>query len=133
MSPKRSVASVFIHGLAKKPPPDKLKEIWLWGLSRDNPRPDVFAPPNVGVNLSDRGVPQRSNYYADVFYGIDYETDFDSYYELEQGLEIAADGVAGIEPGLPLAEGVTPRERRFLEGFEAKMKHCSLTRTPICR
>ena len=75
MPQKRPVATVFIHGLAKKPPVEKLKEIWLWGLSRDNPMPNVFAPPNTGINLSAKGVPQLFNYYADVFYGVDYETD----------------------------------------------------------
>jgi hypothetical protein len=121
MPPKRRVAAVFIHGLAKKPPPEKLQEIWLWGLSIDNPRPDVFPPPNVGIDLLAKGVPNAFNYYADVFYGEGYETDFQSYYESDQQLE-KADGVAEIEPGLPLPEGVTPRERRFVENFEAKMR-----------
>ena len=49
MPPKRAFAVVFIHGLAKKPPPEKLKEIWLWGLSRDNPMPSVFSAPNAGL------------------------------------------------------------------------------------
>ena len=46
MPAKRAAAVVFIHGLAKKPPVDKLREIWLWGLTRDNPMPTVFLPPN---------------------------------------------------------------------------------------
>jgi hypothetical protein len=121
MPPKRRVAVVFVHGLAKKPAPEKLKEIWLWGLGIDNPRPNVFAPPNPGINLVDKGVPQRFNYYADVFYGESYETDLKSYYESDQQLE-QADGVAEIEADLPLPDGVTPRERRFLENFERKMK-----------
>ena len=25
---------IFVHGLAKKPPPGKLEEIWRWGLGR---------------------------------------------------------------------------------------------------
>jgi hypothetical protein len=121
MPPKRRVAAVFIHGLAKKPPIQKLREIWLWGLGVDNPRPNVFSPPNAGIDLLARGVPSTFNYYADVFYGEDHETDFQSYYEADEQLE-KADGVAGIEPGLPLPRGVTPRERRFLENLEAKMR-----------
>jgi hypothetical protein len=121
MPPKRRTAAIFIHGLARKPPPEKLKEIWLWGLGLHNPRPDVFAPPNAGIDLLARAVPHRFNYYADVFYGTDYETDFKSYYEADEQLE-RADGVAGVEPGLPLPKGVTPRELRFLAQFEAKMK-----------
>ena len=46
----KPVGVVFIHGLAKKPSPEKLEEIWLDGLGRDNPRPDCFAAPNPGVN-----------------------------------------------------------------------------------
>ena len=62
-------ATIFIHGLAKKPAPDKLREIWLWGITRDNPNPAVFAPPNRGINLGSQGIPSFFNYYADVFYG----------------------------------------------------------------
>ena len=34
---KRDYAIVFVHGLAKKPPSEKLEEIWRWGLSRPDP------------------------------------------------------------------------------------------------
>ena len=121
MPPKRRAAAVFVHGLAKKPPLEKLKEIWLWGLSIGNPRPDVFPDSKVGINLVDDGVPHFFNYYADVFYADDYETDFQSYYESDQQLE-KADGVAEIEPGLPQPKGVTPREQEFLRNVEAKMR-----------
>jgi hypothetical protein len=121
MPAKRPYATVFIHGLAKKPPPDKLKEIWLWGLSRDNPMPTVFVAPNPGIDLSTQGVPTRFNYYADVFYGIDYTTDFASYYEMDQTAEIATEGLDRIEGDLDLPKPVTPRERAFLRNFEAKL------------
>jgi hypothetical protein len=121
MPPKRRVAAVFVHGLARKPPLEKLKEIWLWGLSIENPRPDVFPDSKVGIDLTVDGVPHFFNYYADVFYADDYETDFRSYYESDTQLE-KADGVADIEPGLPRPKGVTPREREFIENFEAKMR-----------
>jgi hypothetical protein len=121
MPPKRRAAAVFVHGLAKKPPLEKLKEIWLWGLSIANPRPDVFPDSKVGIDLLVDGVPHFFNYYADVFYADDYETDFQSYYESDQQLE-KADGVAGIEPGLALPEGVTPRELEFLDNFEDKLR-----------
>ena len=131
MPQKRPVAVVFIHGLAKKPPVEKLKEIWLWGLSRDNPMPDVFAPPNNGVNLSAKGVPQIFNYYADVFYGVDCETDINSYYEANADLETSADGVNDIESGIYLPHGVTPRERTFLRNFQAKMEaSAAMTASP---
>jgi hypothetical protein len=121
MPPKRPVAAVFIHGLAKKPPPAKLQEIWLWGLGRDNPMPTVFAPPNAGIDLGTRGVPQLFNYYADVFYGTDYEMEFDSYYEANEAAEIDAEGLNRVEPELQLPQPVTPRERAFLRNFEAKL------------
>jgi len=121
MASKHPFAVVFIHGLAKKPAPDKLKEIWLWGLGRDNPMPSVFSPPNGGIDLSTKGVPQRFNYYADVFYGTDYETEVDSYYEANDEKEIAAEGLDQIEGDLRLPKPVTPRERAFLRDFEAKL------------
>src|SRR6267378_6013638 len=74
-SMQRPYAALFIHGLAKKPAPDKLREIWLWGITRDNPNPSVFAAPNRGINLGSQGVAAFFNYYADVFYGTDYETE----------------------------------------------------------
>lgn len=122
MPARQDVAIVFIHGLAKKPAPDKLKEIWLWGLGRDNPMPSVFAPPNTGLKLADEGVPHTFNYYADVFYGEDYETDVRSYYEQNEALEIAQEGLDGIEPALPLPVPQTAREAAFLAGFEAKLQ-----------
>ncbi len=129
MASKHPFAVVFIHGLAKKPAPDKLKEIWLWGLGRDNPMPSVFSPPNGGIDLSTKGVPQRFNYYADVFYGTDYETEVDSYYEANDEKEIAAEGLDQIEGDLRLPKPVTPRERAFLRDFEAKLAvNLALTR-----
>src|SRR3972149_11915669 len=92
MPSKSAVSAVFVHGLAKNPAPDKLKEIWLWGLSRDNPRPDVFAPPNKGIRLDLERTEPFFCYYADVFYGTDYEKDLDGYYELQtQEAELAAE------------------------------------------
>ena len=80
MPAKKQYAIVFIHGLAKKPSPEKLEEIWRWGIERPDPNADAFPNPNPGINLSDEGVPCLFNYYADVFYGTDFETEFGSYY-----------------------------------------------------
>jgi hypothetical protein len=124
MPPKRPAAVVFVHGLAKKPSPEKLREIWLDGLKRGNPHPDVFAPPNRGIDLLTENVPPRFTYYADVFYGEDYETEFDSYYEsaVGEGQAIQAEGLHELEPGLQLPKAVTPREAAFLRDFEAKLQ-----------
>lgn len=111
------VAVVFIHGLAKKPHPDKLTELWLWGLGRDNPQPDVFAPPNAGIALGTLGIPHHFNYYADVFYGTDYETDLDGYYEASIA-ELETEGLHALEASLDMPKPVTPREAEFLIAFE---------------
>lgn len=124
MPARSSASAVFVHGLAKKPPLEKLKELWRWGLKRDDPRPDVFRPPNKGIDLDVLRVPQFFNYYADVYYGEDYETEFDSYYEAAPGErnEIKAEALDRIEPELPLPQGVTPRERRFIRNVEEKLR-----------
>jgi hypothetical protein len=126
----KSYSAVFIHGLAKKPSPDKLKEIWLWGLSRENPQPNVFAPPNRGVNLINKGVPHFFNYYADVFYGTDYETDLDSYYEMTEELEALTVQQLDTVDDVQLPQSVTPREHAFLRNFEAKLSSNLLLTSP---
>lgn len=124
-------ATIFIHGLAKKPAPDKLREIWLWGITRDNPSPAVFAPPNRGINLGSQGIPSFFSYYADVFYGTDYETELQSYYEADDELAILdGEHLNRIEPGLKLPQAVTPRERAFLRNFEGKLSASAVLTTP---
>ncbi|WP_264312853.1 hypothetical protein [Pseudomonas putida] len=121
MSAKRPFAVVFIHGLARKPAPEKLLELWQWGLSRGNPMPSVFAPPNEGLDLAGAGVPHALNYYADVFYGTDYEVDLASYEEGNIDLELQAESLDPAGEELPLPTPKTPREVAFLEGFQAKL------------
>lgn len=70
---------VFVHGLAKKPPPDKLEELWLWGLDVDNPKPEVFGYDNPGIGTAARARVSVA-YWADIFY-TDFETDLRGYYE----------------------------------------------------
>jgi hypothetical protein len=128
---QRPYAAVFIHGLAKKPAPDKLREIWLWGITRDNPNPSVFAAPNRGINLGSQGVAALFNYYADVFYGTDYETELQSYYEADDELEVlSGEHLDRIEPGLKLPNAVTPRERAFVRNFEEKLGASAALATP---
>ena len=106
MPPKRRCAIVFIHGLARKPPEDKLLELWHMGLDRDKPRPPMFDSP--GLKISTKAV-TALNYYADVFYGKDYETDIQSYYEGDSGSEAELAATAS-EPGPPLPPTVTAEE-----------------------
>jgi len=123
MPAKRATAAVFIHGLARKPPPIELIKIWQRGLSRGNPRPDVFpAPPNQHLDLQAAGVPHAVNYYADVFYGTDYDTDYSSYEEGDNDFEIAAEGLDQLETGLALPGPVTPRELTFIRRFETRLQ-----------
>jgi hypothetical protein len=113
---------VFVHGLAKKPAPEKLQEIWLWALGRDNPMPTVFAAPNNGINLDNAGARPYFNYYADVFYGEDYETDLASYYESSDGeKEISGEVTDTASNRLSEDDPTTPRERAFLAAFEMRL------------
>ncbi|MBB6091334.1 hypothetical protein HNQ60_000180 [Povalibacter uvarum] len=129
--PEKERAVVFVHGLAKKPAPDKLLELWLMGISRDNPRPDVFDAPNKGINLLSYGVPHVFNYYADVFYGEEYETDFTSYFEAEGNAdaEIAADHLDDPAP-ITVPSPANPEEQRFLENFQAKLRETVTEKPP---
>jgi pimeloyl-ACP methyl ester carboxylesterase len=120
--PQKPVAVVFVHGLARKPAPERLRDLWLEGLARGNPRPDVFAAPNEGLPLSTQGVPTSFSYYADVFYGTDYETDFASYYESDTEADaIAAERLDVVEGALGASAPETPRERAFVRKLEAKL------------
>jgi hypothetical protein len=122
-------AVVFVHGLAKKPPPDKHEEIWRWGLSRPDPNSDVFPNPNPGIDLHVEGVPAVFNYYADVFYGEDYDRELDSYYEAENAV-VQFDNLEQVAGELTSPQPATERERRFLAEFERKMKEQPTPPTP---
>lgn len=125
----KKYAIIFIHGLAKKPPPDKLAEIWRWGLSRSDPNNIVFPNPNPGIDLNDEGVPSFFNYYADVFYGDEYETEFDSYYEAENTV-VQLDNLDEVVGDLTAPQPTSERERRFLAEFERKMQAQPTPPTP---
>lgn len=117
----RKYAVVFVHGLAKKPPLKKLDEIWRWGLERSN-TPSPFDGNNPGINLNTKGVPALFNYYADVFYGDEYETTFDSYYESESNAVIKEENLKKVAGDLVAPVPATSQERNFLEEFERKMQ-----------
>jgi hypothetical protein len=125
MPPSKAAAVVFVHGLAKKPAPEKLKELWLLALSRDNPRPETFPPPNKGVHLGNAGVPQLFNYYADVFYGTDYDTDVSSYFESDL-FELESEVMGDLQHDQLAAAPTTPREIAFVAKFEAKLMASSV-------
>jgi hypothetical protein len=113
---KKKVGVVYVHGLAQKPQKEILKRIWAEALSRGNPNPETFLPPNEGVDLDGNGVPYELVYYADVFYGTNYQTDLTSYYEAASGSELAKADGAGSEPP-PGAYS----ESAFAKSVEAKL------------
>lgn len=120
---KSKAAVVFIHGLARKPEPGKLREIWTWALGTHNPQPTVFGLPNPGIHLATEGHNEFHNYWADVFYGEEYETDLASYYESDSGDEILqSEGFYDADPSVKQLDIQTPRERRFIEQIERKLK-----------
>lgn len=117
----RKYAVVFVHGLAKKPPPDKLEEIWRWGLERSDP-PPPFDGKNPGIDLDTYGVPGFFNYYADVFYGTDYETAFESYFESESEAVVKEENLDEVAGELVTPTPATTEEWKFLEEVERKMR-----------
>lgn len=126
MPAKKPYAIVFVHGLAKKPSPEKLEEIWRWGIERPDPNGDAFPNPNPGINLNDEGVPCLFNYYADVFYGTDYETDLASYYEASAGdannTEVPAEKAEKVTGDIATPQPETPQEQKFLQEVERKLR-----------
>ncbi|HUE10004.1 MAG TPA: hypothetical protein VMQ54_03650 [Steroidobacteraceae bacterium] len=135
MPAKKRYAVVFVHGLAKKPAPEKLEEIWRWALMRDDPKGDVFPNPNPGIDLNDEGVPAVFNYYADVFYGEEYETELASYYESNREAanetEVPPENVSKVAGEITPPHPETPREQRFLDEFERKMRQQPSPPTPL--
>ncbi|MEW6270035.1 MAG: alpha/beta hydrolase [Thermodesulfobacteriota bacterium] len=110
---------VFIHGLAKKPKPDALTDIWIAALDQANPRPERFGYDNPGLNVDDKAACTLT-YWADVFY-TDYETDLSSYQEaVEQPSSIEGVTRTG-DPAetLPLPDSV--QEAEFLGAMSAKL------------
>lgn len=117
----RKYAVVFVHGLAKKPSPKKLEEIWRWGLERSDP-PPPFNGDNPSIDLDVQGVPGIFNYYADVFYGTEYETEFDSYFESERELVVQPQNFNEVAGELVMPEPANVEEAKFLEEVERKMR-----------
>lgn len=119
--PARSTAAVvFVHGLAKKPPAAELLKLWRWGLARGNPNPVAFPNPHRGLDLATEGVPHALNYWADVFYGEDTETDFSSYYEADEDLELASEGLTALDAAT-LPPPASAEGQRFVAAMEAEL------------
>ena len=131
MPKKQKAAVVFVHGLAKKPPPEKLSEIWRWGLGRDEPKPEVFGTTNPGIHLDDQGIAYAFTYWADVFYGTDYETEFRDQYEKSSEATINAANLEVVTGDLQPPKPSTPREARFLAELELKLEAQAAAQTVV--
>lgn len=125
MAKKTRAAVVFVHGLAKKPSPEKLEEIWLWALGRNGPRPEVFGTPNPGIDLIDQGVAFDFTYWADVFYSADYETDVSDQYEKANEVELTSENMDAVAGELKLPEPETAEEIKFIAEFERKLSEAN--------
>ncbi len=118
--PKYRCHYIFLHGLAKKPPPDKLETIWLDSLAKDNPKPEVFGYSNPGLRVLDYDG-FTLTYWADVFH-TDFETDLSSYEEAIANPS-SFEGVARTQVRADAVSLPTPRndaEARFLQAFAAQ-------------
>jgi hypothetical protein len=125
MTEQDKTTVVFVHGLAKKPSPENLRMLWLNALAANSPRPDVFGPNNEGLPLADLGFESVFAYWADIFYGTDYETDFASYLESSKPDEIveAVSRTDDFEDGAAIALGsnITSREQHLLDVLDLQM------------
>lgn len=96
----------FIHGIANKPPPDTLLNIWRRALA------DAVEP----VPLGDLGVTTSFVYWADFLYDAP-STDASAH---EGVLENTAEAIDG-GGNAPAPEPRTPEEAAFIEGLRSKM------------
>lgn len=100
----------FIHGIANKPPQDKLLKLWRDSLARDS-----------GLNLGAHGISSSMVYWADVMYEtpLDEETSYESDAGPSRDLEAAAQ-----EPGVDPAwkSELSDDERLWLKQLEMKVK-----------
>jgi pimeloyl-ACP methyl ester carboxylesterase len=94
----------FVHGLANKPPADKLHQIWLRALQRG------------GLDLEDEGVSSAMVYYGDVLYENPLEDETAEESREERKAE-QVDGGGDAETPVPENEA----EAAFLRGFRAEL------------
>ena len=119
----------FVHGMANKPPADVMLKLWLRALARDDPKPEIHAPPNAGLDLGTLGASVDSVYWADVLYATP-ETDTSGY---ESGAEERAsiEGFSVTANGAAVAKAATsdrwraelsPGEASFVRRLEQQLR-----------
>lgn len=94
----------FIHGIANKPPKEKLLEDWEAYLARG------------GLDLATQGVSTSMVYWADVMYAEPTAPDAD-FESVEEGL-----GTAGTDEELAWIEDLPANEKAFVESFREKLR-----------
>ena len=100
----RKHAVIFVHGLAKKPPPAKLEEIWRWGLSRPDPNRGLFLTRTPASTSTWKVCRHSSTITRTYSTAKSSETEFGSYYEAESAVVKPdnLDAVAGeLQPPSP--------------------------------
>jgi len=118
----------FVHGMANKPPADLMLQLWLRALARDDPKPEVHAPPDAGLDLGTLGVSVDSVYWADVLYATP-ETDVSSYESTAEerasieGVPVDALGAArDAAIGERWRADLSPGERAFVRRLEEQLR-----------
>lgn len=101
----------FIHGIANKPPQDKLLALWRDALARNN-----------GLDLGASGVTSSMVYWADVMYASpqDEETAYESVAAGRSPDVAAAATSPGVDPGWK--QTLSGGERAWLGQLEAKLQ-----------
>lgn len=94
----------FIHGIANKPPREKLLENWEAYLEQG------------GLNLATQGVSTSMVYWADVMYAEPEALDAD-FESVEEGL-----GTTEMDEELAWIEDLPDEEKAFVESFREKLR-----------
>jgi hypothetical protein len=104
----------FIHGIANKPPADKLKKIWLDALASDQ------LGNEDGIDLGARGVTTSMIYWADVLYENSENADvFEHATDLESTPILAQR--ADKDPDMSWREKLTGEEKEVIDSLAAKL------------
>ncbi|MEL7448074.1 MAG: hypothetical protein AAFN78_02635, partial [Pseudomonadota bacterium] len=94
----------FIHGIANKPPKEKLLENWEAHLAQG------------GLDLPAEGVTTSMVYWADVMYAEPAEPDAD-FESVDEGV-----GTAASDEDLQWIDDLPPDEKAFVEGFRSRLR-----------
>ena len=94
----------FIHGIANKPPKDKLLENWEAHLAQG------------GLDLPTEGVTTSMVYWADVMYAEPAAPDAD-FESVDEGI-----GTAASDEDLQWIDDLPPEEKAFVESFRNKLR-----------